>query len=122
MAAKQQKKTEELQRQEKSIGIAVAFPQKTCAEEKCPFHGNLKVHGRIFVGRVTKDVFHKTATIEFQRQFYIPKFERYEKRRTRIKAHVPACLDIVKGDLLKIAETRPLSKTKNFVAVEVVKL
>lgn len=121
MAAKQQKKTEELQKQEKSIGIAVAFPQKACAEEKCPFHGHLKIHGRVFVGRVTKDIFHKTATIEFQRQFYIPKYERYEKRRTRVKAHVPSCLEVAKGDMLKIAETRPLSKTKTFVAVEVIK-
>ena len=117
---KQTKKTDE-PKQGRSIGIEVPFPQKTCVEEKCPFHGNLKVHGRVFVGTVIRDVFHKTATIEFPRQFYIQKYERYEKRRTRIKAHVPGCLEVTKGDQLKIAETRPLSKTKNFVAVEVIK-
>ncbi len=118
---KQAKKTETVQKNGRSIGIDVPFPEKTCTEEKCPFHGNLKVHGRVFVGTVTKSIFHKTATIEFPRQFYVQKYERYEKRRTRIKAHVPGCLNVVKGDTLKIAETRPLSKTKNFVAVEVIK-
>lgn len=118
---KQPKKTEAVQKNGRSIGLDVPFPEKTCAEEKCPFHGNLKVHGRIFVGTVIKNVFHKTATIEFPRQFYVQKYERYEKRRTRIKAHVPGCLNVAQGDTLKIAETRPLSKTKNFVAVEVIK-
>src|SRR3989338_1692257 len=118
---KQTKKTEAAPKNERSIGLAVPFPQKVCEEEKCPFHGNLKVHGRIFVGTVIKDVFHKTATIEFSRQFYVQKYERYEKRRTRIKAHVPGCMEVAKGDMLKIAETRPLSKTKNFVAIEVIK-
>ena len=82
--------------------------------------GNIKVHGRIFVGTVIKPVFHKTVTIEFERRVLIPKYERYEKRRTRVKAHVPEGLDIKQGDLLKIGETRPLSKTKNFIALEVV--
>ena len=118
---KQMKKTEADPKNGRSIGIDVPFPAKTCTEEKCPFHGNLKVHGRVFMGVVIKDIFHKTVTIEFPRQFYVQKYERYEKRRTRIKAHVPSCLDVTKGDMLKIAETRPLSKTKNFVAVEVTK-
>ena len=118
---KQTKKTEEVQKNGRSIGLDVSFPAKTCAEEKCPFHGSLKVHGRVFTGTVIKDIFHKTVTIEFPRQFYVQKYERYEKRRTRIKAHVPSCLDVAKGDILRIAETRPLSKTKNFVAVEVIK-
>lgn len=118
---KQNTKTEQALKEGRSIGIVVAFPEKSCNEEKCPFHGNLKIHGRIFVGTVIKPVFHKTATIEFPRQFYVAKYERFEKRRTRVKAHVPPCLEVVKGDTLKIAETRPLSKTKMFVAVEVVK-
>jgi small subunit ribosomal protein S17 len=94
-------------------------PEKSCTDQKCPFHGNLRVHGRIFVGKVTKPVFHKTATIEFERQFYIQKYERYERRRTRVKAHVPPCIDVEKGMVIKIAETRPIAKTKNFVTIEV---
>jgi small subunit ribosomal protein S17 len=59
--------------------------------------------------------------IEFPRKLYLSKYERFENRRTRIKAHVPPCLTIAKGDTIKIIESRPISKTKNFVAVEVVK-
>ena len=50
---------------------------------------------------------------------YINKFERYEKRKSKIKAHKPDCLDVKVGDSVKIAECRQLSKTKHFVLVEV---
>ena len=82
---------------------------------------NLKTRGRIFIGRVIKDVFHKTTTIEFPRQIYNQKYERFQKRRTRIKVHVPDGIDVKKGDTIKVIETRPISKTKNFLAVEVIK-
>ena len=81
---------------------------------------NLRTHGRTFTGKVISNVFHKTTTIEFPRQIYNSKYERFQKRRTRIKVHVPDTLEIKKGDLVKIIETRPISKTKNFLAVEVV--
>jgi small subunit ribosomal protein S17 len=43
------------------------------------------------------------------------------KRRSRIPAHVPGVLDeLAVGDEVKIAETRPLSKTKSHVVVEVI--
>jgi small subunit ribosomal protein S17 len=42
------------------------------------------------------------------------------KRRSRIPAHVPGVLrPLSVGDTVKIAETRPLSKTKSHVVVEV---
>ncbi len=107
------------QEQAIDIGIPVEVPKGVCKDINCPFHGSIKLHGRIFEGIVIRNVFHKTATIEFQRQHYIQKFERYEKRRTRIKVHVPECLAVKKGDYIKVVETRPLSKTKNFVAVEI---
>ena len=81
---------------------------------------NLRTHGRIFTGRVISDVFHKTTTIEFPRQVYNSKYERFLKRRTRIKVHVPDEFNLKKGDFVKIMETRPISKTKNFIAVEVI--
>ena len=103
------------------IGIPVILPTKNCNDTHCPFHGFIKVRVRLFTGTVIRNVLHKTATIEFPRQYYLPKYERYEKRRTRLKAHIPPCLDIKKGDKIKIMETRPISKTKNFVAVEILK-
>ena len=49
----------------------------------------------------------------------LDKYERFEKRSTRIAAHIPDCINGKTGDSVKIMECRPLSKTKKFVVVEV---
>ena len=89
-----------------------------CTDPHCPVHHNLKTHGRSFTGTVIQAKTQKTATIEWQRRYYLSKYERYEKRRTRVKAHNPECLDVKKGDIVTIKECRPLSKTKHFVIIE----
>lgn len=105
----------------RNIGIDVKAPEKECNDRHCPFHSGFSVRGRTFVGTVMGNLFHKTVVIEFQRLFYLYKYERYEKRKTRIKIHVPPCLDLKKGDNVLVVETRPISKTKNFVALEIQK-
>ena len=92
--------------------------ENTCKDVKCPFHGNLKIRGRTFVGKIIGTKMRKTASFELGRIHYISKYERYEKRRMRLKVHNPDCINAVEGDLVKIAECRPLSKTKKFVIVE----
>ena len=89
-----------------------------CEDKNCPKHGMIRTRGRTFVGSVISARMSKTAIIEFSRMYYLPKYERYEKRRTRIKAHNPECIDAIEGDKVKIIECRPLSKTKNFVIIE----
>ena len=81
----------------------------------------LSFRGRTFTGVVTKMSSQKTVTIEWFRLFYLHKFERFERRRSRIKAHKPDWIDVSIGDKVKIMETRPISKTKNFVILEVIK-
>ena len=49
---------------------------------------------------------------------FVPKFERYEKRRRRYLAHAPPCLHVPVGHRVRIAETRPLSKTVAFCIVQ----
>lgn len=78
----------------------------------------LAVRGNVFVGKVVSNVFHKTCTVEWGRRHFVPKYERYEKRRTRVKVHVPESFNIAVGDTVKIGQTRPLSKTKHFVVIE----
>ncbi len=95
--------------------------KKECGDKHCPFHGSFNVHGRTFTGSVIRLNMQKTATIEWPRFLYLTKYERYEKRRSRMKVHKPDCIDIAVGDIVKVAETRPISKTKNFVIVEVEK-
>jgi len=94
--------------------------EKKCEDLRCPFHGTLSVRGRTFVGKVISAKMYKTVTVEFDRINYIQKYERYEKRRTRIKAHNPECINAKEGDIVKIKECRPLSKTKKFVVIEVI--
>ncbi len=102
----------------KNIGLGVAVPEKTCDDKNCPFHGMLKTHGRIFRGVVISSRAQKTVTVRIKRLVYYIKYERYGKRDTKIHAHNPECIDAQKGDKVKIMETRPLSKIKNFVVVE----
>ena len=59
----------------------------------------------------------RTVTFELERKVLLRKYNRYEKRRTRIKAHNPDCIGAMPGDAVRIMECRPLSKTKKFVVV-----
>ncbi len=107
-----------MEKNSKSIGIKLKLPGKKCNDDRCPFHGRLKCRGKIFTGVVISTKMQKTVTVEFGRMNYLPKYERYEKRRTRIKAHNPDCINAKDGDIVRLSECRPLSKTKNFVVIE----
>jgi len=104
----------------KGVGLSITPPKKECSDDKCPFHGRLGVRGRIFTGFVTSDKMARTVTVVWPRRLYVSKYERYEKKKSKIKAHNPECINAKKGDVVRIAETRPLSKTKHFVVIEVV--
>ena len=90
----------------------------TCNDARCAIHGGLFFRGREFTGTITEAKAQKTATVEWTRKHYVPKFERNEGRRSRIKVHNPDCLSAVKGDLVRIGECRKLSKTKSFVIIK----
>ncbi|MBS3102551.1 30S ribosomal protein S17 [Candidatus Woesearchaeota archaeon] len=102
----------------KNIGIDVKAPAQKCDDENCPFHGNLRARGRIFKGTVVSDKMHKTVVVEWTVRHYLRKYERYEKRRTKLKVHNPPCMNAKEGDIVRIIECRPLSKTKTFVVIE----
>lgn len=102
-----------------TIGIKeIKAPQAKCSDVKCPFHGTLSVRGRTFTGKVVSAKMSKTVNVEWDRRVYIPKYERYLKKRTRVKAHNPDCIAAKEGDMVRIIECRPLSKTKQFTVVE----
>ena len=105
----------------KKTGLAGEPPQKECTDGKCHFHGNINVKKENYVGVVIKKDANRTATIGWGRRLHIPKYERYEKRRSRLRVHNPACIDAAVGDEVRVMRTRPLSKTKNFMIVEVIK-
>ena len=89
----------------KNIGIDVKAPKETCEDNKCPFHGHVRVRTRTRVGKVINSKVHQSITIEQERIVKIPKYERSEKRRTRIKAHNPPCIDAREGDIVRVYAT-----------------
>jgi small subunit ribosomal protein S17 len=81
-------------------------------------YNNVSFRGQSFVGIVVSDKPMKSVTVEFTRRHYVPKYERYEKRLTRLHAHNPPHIDAKEGDIVRVMETRPLSKTIHHVIVE----
>lgn len=81
----------------------------------------ISVRGKTFTGTVVSAKMHNTVVVEWERRVQVPKYERFEKRRSKVAAHNPSEINAQEGDVVKIKETRPLSKTKNFVVVEIIK-
>ena len=105
-------------RRARDIGLDVRAPKSTCDDRHCPFHGRLPVRGQVLEGTVVSTSMQRTAVVERTLLHYVPKFERYEKRRRRYLAHAPPCLHVPVGHRVRIAEIRPLSKLVTFCIVE----
>jgi small subunit ribosomal protein S17 len=76
------------------------------------------VRGQILEGTVVSTAMQRTAVVERTLMHFVPKYERFEKRRRRYLAHNPPCLRIAVGRRVRIAEIRPLSKTVAFCIVQ----
>ena len=70
-------------------------------------------------GVVTSDKMDQTVTVMIERKIKHPLYKKYVKKSTKIHAHDPdnQCHE---GDVVKIAECRPISKTKSWKVVEIV--
>ncbi len=79
----------------------------------------MAVRGNVFDGLVKSAKAPRTVTVEREIVHFVSKYERYKKTRSRIRAHVPEGMKINEGDLVRIGETRRISKTKSFVVLEI---
>ena len=70
------------------------------------------------VGRVVSNKANKTVTVKIERQVKHPLYGKYIKRSSRVHAHDEqnSCGE---GDLVKIAQCRPMSRTKAWRVVEI---
>lgn len=102
----------------RDIGLDVRAPKARCTDALCPFHGKLTVRGQVLEGTLVSTAMQHTAVVERTLLHFVPKYERFEKRRRRYLAHAPPCLAIPVGHRVRIAETRPISKTVAFCLVE----
>ena len=72
------------------------------------------------VGVVTSDVRDRTRKIVIQFSAKHPKYGKYMRRRTIIHAHDEENIS-GQGDMVEIAECRPISKTKRWAVMKVLK-
>ena len=79
---------------------------------------NVRTHGRSYVGRVLSSKMNATVTVSWERKIYVPKFERYMVRTSKVMAHNPDSIGATEGDMVRIQQCRPLSKSKNFIVIE----
>jgi len=71
------------------------------------------------IGVVTSDKMNKTITVAVERKVKHPIYGKFVKKTTKFHAHDEK-QECTIGDIVKIMETRPLSKTKRWRLVEVV--
>jgi small subunit ribosomal protein S17 len=74
---------------------------------------------RTLVGRVISNKMEKTVTVLVERRVKHPVYGKYIVRSTKLHAH-DETNHINEGDLVEIAETRPLSRTKFWKVTRVV--
>lgn len=78
-----------------------------------------KIIRRSRIGKVVADSTEKTIKVEIEGMIQHPRYKKYIKRHTRFLVHDPKEVCKV-GDLVRIEECRPISKTKNWIVREVV--
>jgi small subunit ribosomal protein S17 len=101
-----------------AAGLEITAPKKKCQDDRCPFHGRVKVRGRLLSGKAVSTAGKGFVVVEMEYLHMVPKFNRGERRRSRVSAHVPPCIEVGDEDTVTIGECRPLSKTISFVVVE----
>ncbi|WP_115530384.1 30S ribosomal protein S17 [Xanthomonas campestris] len=74
---------------------------------------------RTVEGRVVSNKMDKTVTVLVERQVKHPLYGKYIKRSSKLHAHDAdnACNE---GDVVRVTEIAPMSKTKNWRGVEIV--
>ena len=75
---------------------------------------------KILLGEVVSDRMHKTITVKVERRVRHPMYERVVKRSKKFHAHDEHNQCHI-GDVVRIIETRPLSKTKCWRLLEIVR-
>ena len=77
------------------------------------------MRGKVLTGNVRAARSHSTVVVEWTYNRFIPKYQRYQRGKSKVAVHNPSCIKAKEGDTVTIAECRPISKTKHFVVVRV---
>jgi small subunit ribosomal protein S17 len=71
-----------------------------------------------YVGQVVSDKMDKTVVVAIDRMVQDPRYKKFLKRTSKLKAHDEKNEAHV-GDRVKLIETRPLSREKRWMVIEV---
>ena len=77
-------------------------------------------HRKVLLGEVVSDRMHKTITVRVERRVRHPAYTRVVKQSKKYHAHDEHNQCRI-GDQVRIIETRPLSKTKRWRLLEIVR-
>ncbi len=75
---------------------------------------------KTLIGKVVSTKMAKTVVVMVERKFRHAVYHKVIIRHKKFKAHNEK-LDLIVGDLVKIEETRPISKDKHFIVIEKLK-
>ena len=80
---------------------------------------NTEKKQRTVQGRVVSNKMDKTVTVLIERQIKHPLYGKYLRRSSKLHAHDEdnSCQE---GDFVRLAQTRPMSKTKSWRVVEII--
>ncbi len=79
--------------------------------------GGARVRRKVRTGVVVSDQNDKTVTVLVERQFAHPLYTKQVKKTKKYRAHDESN-EYQTGDVVRISETRPLSKTKRWRVME----
>jgi len=78
-----------------------------------------KIH-RTITGKVVSNKMNKTIVVEIERRVKHPRYGKYVRRFSKMVAHDEENICQI-GDTVVIKQSRPLSKTKRWMLIEVLK-
>ena len=74
---------------------------------------------RVLTGKVVSNARDKTIAVLVERKVRHPIYKKYIKRSTKVHAH-DENNECGLGDVVRVSESKPFSKTKNWALIEVV--
>lgn len=81
--------------------------------------GIMSKNRKQLIGRVVSNKMDKTIVVEIENLFMHPLYKKSVRRTKRIKSHDEKN-ECTVGDIVKVEETRPLSKEKRYRLVQIV--
>lgn len=75
--------------------------------------------GKFVIGKVVSNKMEKTIVVEVERQVKHPLYGKFIRRRTKLHAHDEKQVCKI-GNMVRIQESRPISKKKTWVLVDVI--